>query len=310
MKKEDLYYDSRDEITKIHALRWIPDGKPKAILQIIHGMQEYAGRYDEFATYMAERGYLVIANDHLGHGQSVKGDSYGYFCAHDPACVAVRDVHRLKKMTQQDYPNIPIILLGHSMGSFILRNYLFMYGTGIQGAVIVGTGMQPGYVLMTGKCICKLLKLFGRERKPSKYIEKNGFGSYCKRIENPRTPLDWLSVSEENVDAYMADDLCGKPFTVNGYNTLFTLIARAQKKKSIANMRKDLPILMLSGDEDPVGHYGSDPKRLYGMFQKAGVEKVDLHLYPKGRHEILNDNGHESIFEEVYNWIEAVTMRQ
>ena len=152
IKKEDLYFNSRDREHKLHAIRWVPEAeKPVCILQIVHGMTEYIDRYDEFARYMAERGILVVGDDHLGHGKSVRaGEPYGYFCKHDAPTVLVRDEHRLKKLMQKKYADVPYIILGHSMGSFITRNYLLRYGKGIDGVIIMGTGMPPKPVLLTG----------------------------------------------------------------------------------------------------------------------------------------------------------------
>ncbi|MBP3826071.1 MAG: alpha/beta fold hydrolase, partial [Butyrivibrio sp.] len=144
VRKEELTYKSRDRQTMLHAIRWIPEGEPVAILQIIHGMQEYIDRYDEFANFLAEKGILVIGNDHLGHGGSVgERGTLGYFCKNDPATVLVRDAHRLKKMTQEDYPGVPCFILGHSFGSFVAREYITRYGTGIKGAIIQGTAYMP-----------------------------------------------------------------------------------------------------------------------------------------------------------------------
>ena len=144
VKKEEFTFDSRDGSTKLHAVRWTPSGKVICILQIVHGMAEYVERYEALALYLGEKGILVTGDDHLGHGKSVgERGAYGYFCDQDPATVVVRDVHRLKKITQEEYPGVPYVILGHSMGSFILRNYLFRYGSGIQGAIICGTGSQP-----------------------------------------------------------------------------------------------------------------------------------------------------------------------
>ena len=142
-RKEEFYFDSRDGEHRLHAVKWIPEAqKPVCVVQIIHGMTEYVDRYDEFADYLAKRDILVVGDDHLGHGKSVReGETYGYFCREDAATVLVRDEHRLKKMTQEQYAGVPYIILGHSMGSFILRNYLTRYGSGIDGAVIMGTGM-------------------------------------------------------------------------------------------------------------------------------------------------------------------------
>lgn len=163
MVKEEFYFDSRDGRTRLHAVRYSPD-KPESVrcvLQIIHGMAEYAERYEEFAEFMTARGFLVTGEDHLGHGKSVgRGGTRGYFCEQDPATVLVRDVHRLKKMTEALYPEIPYVILGHSMGSFILRNYLCRYGTGIAAAVIMGTGMQGRISLRIAKMAVGIQRLF------------------------------------------------------------------------------------------------------------------------------------------------------
>ena len=143
MKKEEFYFESRDGVSRIHGVKYLPDaGDVIGVLQIIHGMAEYVERYEEFAEFLTGKGFVVVGEDHLGHGKSVgENGTYGYFCEQDAATVVVRDAHRLKKMTEAQYPEVPYIILGHSMGSFILRNYLYRYGKGIDGAVIMGTGM-------------------------------------------------------------------------------------------------------------------------------------------------------------------------
>ena len=153
MKKEEFTFASRDNVTKIHAVRWLPESENiQGIIQIVHGMAEYVERYEELAEFLTGKGYLVTGEDHLGHGKSVpEGGVKGYFCEQDPATVVVRDVHRLKKMTQELYPGVPYFILGHSMGSFITRNYIYRYGTGIQGAIIMGTGMQSLCTCLLGK---------------------------------------------------------------------------------------------------------------------------------------------------------------
>ena len=143
MNRTDFYFDSRDNESKIHAIKWVPDTDPVGILVLVHGMAEHLGRYEHFAKYMCDRGFVVAGNEHLGHGGSVGSNPKGYFCKRDPATVVVRDVHRLKKTVQAEYPGLPIFLFGHSMGSLIARNYLTRYGTGINGAIICGTLMMP-----------------------------------------------------------------------------------------------------------------------------------------------------------------------
>ena len=214
VKKEEFTFDSRDGATKIHAVRWVPEGKVVCILQIIHGMAEYVERYEQLAQYLGEKGILVTGDDHLGHGKSVGEEgAYGYFCEQDPATVVVRDVHRLKKITQEEYPGIPYVILGHSMGSFILRNYLFRYGTGIQGAIICGTGSQPKALVKFCKLITAVQGAFLGQKHAAKMIDKLAFGSYNDRIPDARTPFDWLCTDEGVVDAYMKDKLCGFTFT-------------------------------------------------------------------------------------------------
>lgn len=304
IKKEEIYFDSRDNMSKIHAIRWIPEDKPKAILQIVHGMAEYVNRYHDFATKMAEQGFLVVGNDHLGHGLSVpEGGTYGYFCEKDPATVVVRDVHRLKKLTQEAYPGVPYFLLGHSMGSFIVRNYLCKYGTGIDGAVIMGTGMQSKALVMSAKGMAALQKVFCGSKHVSKFLNKSSFGKYNAKIDNPRTDVDWLSKDAAKVDAYVKDELCGFTFTVNGFQTLFELIWRLYKKENLANMPKNLPVLFVSGTDDPVGDYFKGVQAAVDSFQEAGMQDVTVKKYETGRHELLNEPEWEQVAEDIYNWL-------
>lgn len=305
IKKEEFTFDSRDGQTKIHAVRWVPEGKVICILQIIHGMAEYIERYEEFAMYMAEKGILVTGEDHLGHGKSVpEGGDYGYFCKQDPATVVVRDVHRLKKMTQEEYPGVPYVILGHSMGSFIFRNYLYRYGTGIQGGIICGTGYMPMPVTACAKAVAKVQKLFVGDKHVSKLMDKIAFGSYNKKIQNPKTKFDWLAARESVVEKYLQDPLCGFVFTVNGFDTLFELIYRAHKTDNMQKIPKELPVFFIAGEEDPVGGYGEGVKAVYKSYtEDLGMKNVALRLYTGDRHEIINEEDRQQVYEELYPWI-------
>ncbi len=307
-KKEELYFDSRDGVNKIHAAKWIPDrDKPVCILQIIHGMAEYIERYEEFAQVMAEKGILVTGEDHLGHGKSVgENGTYGYFCERDAATVVVRDSHRLKKMVQEQYPGVPYFILGHSMGSFILRNYLCRYGTGIHAAVIVGTGMQPKPLLMMGKAVAAVQKVFTGSKHPSGLLNALSFGSYNKRIPNEKTMMDWLTKDEKIVDAYLEDPLCGFTFTVNGFQTLLELVSRLYKRENLEKMPKELPVLFVAGEADPVGDYGKGVKRAYQSFIDVGMKNVKMKLYENDRHELLNEMDRERVYEDIYQWMSSV----
>lgn len=304
VKKEEFTFDSRDGETKIHGVRWVPEGKVICILQIIHGMAEYVERYEELAQYLGEKGILVTGDDHLGHGKSLgRNGAYGYFCEQDPATVVVRDVHRLKKITQEEYPGIPYVILGHSMGSFILRNYLFRYGTGIQGAIVCGTGSQPKALVKVCKMMTAVQGLFLGQKHTAKFIDRLAFGAYNKRIPDAKTSVDWLCTEESVVNAYVEDSLCGFTFTVNGFKTLFTLLDRLNKEENLKAMPKELPVFFIAGDMDPVGDYGEGVRKAYDDFKKVGMEHISIKLYPGARHELLNEKDKRKVYEDIYPWI-------
>lgn len=311
MIKEEFYFDSRDGKSKLHAVRYMPDSDTdiRCVVQIVHGMAEYIERYEEFAEFLTERGCVVTGEDHMGHGKSVgKSGKYGYFCEQDPATVLVRDVHRLKKTTQALYPEVPYIIMGHSMGSFITRNYMFRYGTGISAAVIMGTGMQSPALLKVSKAAAGVQKLFCGPNHVSGLIDKLAFGSYNKRIQNLATSFDWLSRDAERVDKYISDPLCGFVFTVNGFSTLFELISRLNKQENLERIPSALPVLMVSGDADPVGDYGRGVQKAYESLQNAGLENITLKLYEGGRHELLNETNRDEVMQDVFRWIEETIL--
>lgn len=305
MKKEEFYFDSRDNHSRIHAVRWTPDVENVvAVVQIVHGMSEYVERYEELAVFLTERGFVVTGDDHLGHGRSVpEGGIQGYFCEQDPATVVVRDVHRLKKMTQEMYPGVPYFILGHSMGSFILRNYICRYGSGIDGALIVGTGMQSNALLCLSKITAAVVGFFKGSKHPSRFIDKGAFSSYNKRIQGAKTDFDWLSRDSDRVAAYIADKDCGFIFTVNGFKTLFELISRIKKRENLQKIPKELPVIFLSGEEDPVGNYGKGVQKAYQSLVEAGLTDVEIKLYPEDRHELLGEPDREKVMEDIEVWL-------
>lgn len=305
MRKEEFYFDSRDNETKLHAVRWMPDSENVvAIVQIVHGMAEYVNRYEELAEFLTAHNFIVTGEDHLGHGKSVpEGGVKGYFCEQDPATVLVRDVHRLKKMTQEVYPGVPYFIIGHSMGSFILRNYICRYGTGIDGAVILGTGAQSDGLLFAAKALAGLQGLLLGQKHVSKLLDKTAFGSYNRQIPNAKTAYDWLARDEKKVAEYIADEDCGFIFTVNGFKTVFTLISRANNPENLEKIPKELPVFMASGDKDPVGDYGKGVKKVYQSLLDAGLTNVKLKLYSEDRHELMNEPDRQNIMEDIENWL-------
>jgi len=313
MKKEEFYFTSRNGRTKLHAVRYSPEqlDSVRGVLQIVHGMAEYVERYDEFAEYFTSRGIVVTGEDHMGHGKSVnqkQGGKYGYFCQQDPATVVVQDVHQLQQLTRKLYPHVPYVLLGHSMGSFITRNYMYCYGKGISGVILMGTGMQSPLTLYMAKALVGIQKVFCGSRHTSKLIDKLAFGRYNRRISNPRTSFDWLSRDAARVDQYLADPLCGFVFTVNGFDTLFELIARLYRPGNLKRIPKELPVFMLSGKADPVGGYGKGVRRAYASLKKAGLRKIKLKLYAGGRHELLNEINRKEVMQDIYDWMKGTVL--
>lgn len=305
-EKQEFYFSSRDGEHKLHAIKWIPETeKPICILQIVHGMTEHIGRYDSFARFMAGKGILVVGDDHLGHGLSVKeGEIRGYFCKEDAATVLVRDEHRLKKMMQEQYPGIPYIIFGHSMGSFILRNYLARYGSGIDGAIIAGTGMMPRRQIIFAWTLATVIGIAAGPKHVCRGLDKIAFGFYDRGLQaGPEDSGNWLSVNPENVKAYRQDPMCHFVFTANGFQTLMKLIWNLYDAEKLKQMPKDLPVLFASGQEDPVGNYGRDVEKVFRSFEELGMEQVQLKLYPGDRHEILNEADREDVYGDIYRFI-------
>lgn len=302
--KQDLYYDSVDGEHKIHAVEWDPEGEPKAVLQIIHGMTEYIGRYDEFASFLADHGFCVVGNDHIGHGDSVNSpDDYGYFREKNGNKCLLEDIRTLQEMTRKKYPDVPYFILGHSMGSFLARQYIARYGDGLAGAVIMGTGSQPAATLSSAMLLCRLIALARGWKYRSQLIKNMASGNYNKRCGD-KTPAEWLSKNDENKAAYLSNPKCTFIFTVNGYYNLFYSFKDCQDKKTVAKIRKDLPILIVSGAEDPVGNYGKGVEQAYKLYQDAGIEDLQMKLYEGDRHEILNELDREQVYQDLLDWFE------
>ena len=295
---------SKDRETNIHAFEWIPEGKPKAILQICHGMCEYMERYDEFARYLANQGFYVVGNDHLGHGHSVKSDEdHGFFHEKFGNEYLLGDINQLRRLTTQKYPNVPYFILGHSMGSFLIRQYISMEGAGLKGAIVMGTGNQSIPVLEAGMNMCKKLASINGWRFRSPLVSAMAFMGYDRKIKDRKTFMDWLTKDEDIVAKYNNDPWCKFTFTVNGYYNLFYSISDAGDPVTTYHVPKELPILVVSGSEDPVGNYGKTVKTVYSDYKQAGIHDVSLKLYEGDRHEILNELDRETVYEDLKNWM-------
>lgn len=306
MKKE-FCYPSRDGVTQIHAVEWIPEGEVKGVLQICHGMVEYINRYHDFAEYMCERGYYVTGHDHLGHGQSIRNEEdYGYFEEKKGNQFVIGDIQKLREMTIEKYPDVPYYMLGHSMGSFLLRQYLTMYGKGLSGAIIMGTGYQRSAVLNMGQLVCRVIAAFKGWRYRSRFVDKLSFGSYNKRFEPGETSKDWITSDKDHRQKYVNDPLCSFMFTLGGYYQMFEGMKVLTRKESMERIPKDLPVLFVAGADDPVGAFGKGVEKVYKKYKTAGMQQVSMHLYEGDRHEILNETDREQVYEDLYQWIESL----
>jgi len=305
MKKSEFYMASKDGKNKLHCVLWEPAGEVKAVLQLSHGMVEYIDRYDRFAAFLNEAGIAVIGNDHLGHGKTASTEEdLGYFCEEEPSKVVVEDLYQITCKMKEKYKGVPYFVMGHSMGSFLIRRYIMTYGNQVDGVVISATGSQPHITVLAGKILIRFLSLWKGERHRSAFFDKLCFGTYNKKIKNARTSRDWLSKDEKMVDAYLKHPFCTFTFTMNGFWTLFSTIGFIQKRKNIEKLPKKLPILFVAGDADPVGNYGKSVKKIYERYKKHGVEDISLILYPDVRHELINEVEYLNIYQDILSWIE------
>lgn len=303
--KQEFTYPSSNRKTKVHAIRWIPDGEIRAVLQIAHGMNEYIGRYERFAEFLNQHGILVTGNDHLGHGKTAETrEDLGYFGHPKGNKAVLSDIHRLRLLTERKYPDLPYFVLGHSMGSFLIRQYLEYFGKGLQGAIVMGTGSQPPAALHLAKAICRGEAVLHSWHYRSRLVNDLAFSAYNKRLEPVRTGHDWLTKDESIVDAYEKDPYCMFMFTVNAYYQMFLGIEEAQNPANIVNIPKDIPIFLVSGEEDPVGHYGADVQKVAEEYRDAGILEVRTKLYPDDRHEILNEPDREQVYQDLLEWLE------
>lgn len=311
VKTSKIGYRSADGKTQIRALLWEPEKSagiaPLGIVQIVHGMSEHVERYDEFARFLAGRGYIVCANDHIGHGKSVSDPSeWGCLPSVGGKDVLIADVHELRKTVASRYSRqTPYVMFGHSMGSFIVRAYLARHAEGLSAAVVCGTGQQPLLLSKFGNLVARRIASSKGDAYKSTFLDGLGAGAFAKKIDNPRTEFDWISTDDAVVDAYIADESCGVMFSAGGYATLTDLTGEVVGAAAAEAVPKELPILFIAGALDPVGEMGKGVEKAAEQYRRAGVETVDLTLYEGMRHEILNEPGRAEVYADVADWIGA-----
>lgn len=287
----------------LHCCAWDPEGQPVAIVQIIHGVAEHIARYAPLGEFLASHGFLVVGEDHPGHGETAPEGRLG--CLDGGWMETVRGIHRLHESVGQAYPNTPYFMLGHSMGSFLLRTYLFTYHTDLAGALISGTGWQPAPILTMGLAMCAEEAMRLGEFSHSALLENLMFGAYNRKFAPNRTAHDWICSDEAVVDAYLADPLCGFPTSIQLCREMLRGLQMIQNRTNLGRMQKNLPVWFFAGQQDPVGSMGKGVERAFRAFREAGMTHVDLTLYPAMRHEALNEQGKEQVFADVLDWLHA-----
>ena len=294
----------------LHGFRCVPEGQVRAVLQLSHGMVEFIDRYRPLAEYLADRGILVTGHDHLGHGASIRTkEDYGYFAEPDGNRAVLADLHAVTVLTKELYPNLPYFLLGHSMGSFYARQYLCEYGRELNGAIIMGTGFQPKALVKVAKTLCRVLAAFHGWHYRSSLVANLSFMGYNKGLEG-RTTHDWLNRDQAEVDKYLAEERCTFTFTLNAYYSMFSGILRLHDPAFLARMPKELPLLFLSGDADPVGEQGKGVRRAIQSLKDAGVQNIESIFYPGARHELLVETNKLEVFGDIAAWLDKQLAKQ
>ena len=304
---EPFTFEGVDGFT-IHGLKWLPDGDTKALLIINHGMAEHIARYDGFAVYLASRGIAVFGEDHRGHGRTAGGpEEYGLFSEERGWMNVLGDIRTLCLKTVSEYPGLPLFMMGHSMGSFLTRQYLSLYGSELKGAVISGTGSHGRVLLWAASLIADAECRIKGVRHVSTLLDKLSFGSYNKPYRAPEaTGFEWLCSDPDQVRLYVEDPACGFVSRSALYRDLFGALKVINRKNCFSSTPGELPLLVFSGDDDPVGgKKANGVRRVADSYKKSGSRDLTLVLKEGQRHECLNEPGKESLYREIFEWLTA-----
>lgn len=303
VKRREFQIPSSDGISKLHVVLWEPDGPVKGVFQIAHGMIDHIMRYEPFAVFLAENGYKVIGHDHLGHGKTARAGRLGYFADKDGHICLIKDMHRVFAWMKHKNPELPYYMMGHSMGSYFLRRYLTLYGRELSGAVLMGIGDQSLLVATVGKLLSTILGAVKGKLFRSRLMHQLVIGKFCCFFYPVKTENDWLSRDEEAVKRYCQDRYCNFYFTCGAYQDFFNIMLDLKLGRQVQQLPYQLPILIMSGTKDPVGEFGKGAKRIYERYKKAGIQDVQLFLYPDHRHELLNETDKTEIYQDILNWL-------
>lgn len=296
---------------KLHVYQWLPEPKSPIIgsVLIAHGMCETAERYMRLAEQLTQDGYAVYAHDQRGHGLTAGELSKLGDTGKDGFNGMVKDILQLGEQIRQKHPDAPCFLMGHSMGSFIVQKIIIQHGTHFSGYILSGSNGPRGLLRM-GKVVASLSMKLQGEKHRSILLNALTFGSFNKRISPVRTPFDWLSRDDEEVDKYINDPYCGAVCTTQFFRDFFSLLQEIQDPRQVRQVPANLPVYIFAGDQDPVGNYGKGIKQLAEIYRKQGLQDVNYKLYPGGRHEMLNEINREEVARDILNWLKQHTNTQ
>ncbi len=308
---EDTFIFEGSDKKEIFTHKWLPgDGSEtlniKAAVQIAHGMAEHSARYNSFAKMLTDNNFAVYANDHRGHGQTAGSlENLGYFSDTNGWDLVIEDMSLLTTRIKNNHPNVPIFLFGHSMGSFLCRDYMFTFGNNIAGVILSATASDPGLLGNVGIMISKIESLIKGGKAKSTLMDSLSFGSFNKAFRPNRTKFDWLSRDNAEVDKYVDDPFCGTVFTAGFFNDLLRGIKKINRDENIRNTPKDLPVYLFSGSDDPIGDFTKGVKKIFAVYEKAGIKDLTIKFYKDGRHEMLNEINQKEVYNDIINWLDS-----
>ena len=300
--------------TEVWMNRWAPEPEEeiKGVIQLHHGLAEHSLRYDRFGSVLAENGYVLNAYDMRGHGKTAEiaeaagTGKFGKFTDNDGFNRVVDDLNEVISAVKKEYEGKPVILFGHSFGSFVSQAYIEKYGKNIDGCVLCGTAGPRKLLISAGKLAVTLINAIRGGDSFVPFLDKLAFGNYNNRIPGNKTDHDWLSRNELNVELFFSDKWCNIPLRTSFYYDMMSGLNQIHKSANMKAIPKDLPVYFIYGEEDPVGDYGKTVQKLYNIYLKNKMQNVTLKSYPEDRHEILNEVDKETVEKDVLNWLESV----
>ncbi len=305
IKKETVFVPMSDgKNVALHT--WIPEGEVRAVVQLSHGMAEYAMRYDRFGTLLAQNGIAFMAHDHRGHGDTAGSiENLGYLADKKGFFRVVDDVHELLLKWKKEYPGKKVFLFGHSFGSFVSQCVIEKFGSDIDGVVLCGSAGPNLGLTRVGHFMASLVCCFRGQKRKGVFLDSVAFGAYNKKIDNPATSVDWLTRDPAEVKKYQDSPFCGFICTNEFYRDFMAGFNWIHTKNHMKMIPQNLPVFIIAGDADPVGGYGKLVKDLHAIYQENGIKDLNMKLYPGARHEILNETNREEVETDVLNWFNA-----